>query len=76
MGLVSKRVLPVQITKFGRGKRWHILPVYAQDGIVLMRVYQGSKNNDVFEDFIAQSLHHCSRYPEPKSLIALTAVLS
>lgn len=47
---------PVQVTKFGRGKRWHILPAYAQDGIVLRRVYQGSTDSDCFEDFIAQLL--------------------
>jgi hypothetical protein len=60
----------VQVTKFGRGKRWHILPVYAQDGITLRRVYQGSTDSDLFEDFIAQLLHHwqipgakiCNRY--------------
>ena len=29
----------VQVTKFSRGKRWHILLVYTQDGIMLRRVY-------------------------------------
>jgi len=31
-----------------------------QDGIVLW-----------FEDFISQLLHHCGRYPEPKSVIVM-----
>jgi DDE superfamily endonuclease len=68
---VGLRRGPVQVTKFGRGKRWHILPAYAQDGIMLRRVYQGSTDSDLFEDFIAQLLHHCGRYPEPKSVIIM-----
>jgi len=44
---------PIQVTKFGRGKRWHILPAYAQDGIMLRQVYQGSTDSDLFKDFIA-----------------------
>ena len=38
---------------------------------MLRRVYQGSIDSDLFEDFIAQLLHHCSRYPEPKSVIVM-----
>ena len=52
-------------------ERWHILPAYAQDGIILRPVYQGSTDSDLFEDFIAQLLHHCGRYPEPKSVIII-----
>jgi hypothetical protein len=37
-GWSPKGSSPVQVTKFSRGKRWHILPVYAQDGIMLRRV--------------------------------------
>jgi transposase len=70
-GWSPKGSSPVQVTKFGRRKRWHILPAYAQDGIMLRRVYQGSTNSDLFEDFIAQLLHHCGRYPEPKSVIIM-----
>ena len=62
---------PEHVTKFSRGKRWHVLPAYAQDGIVLRRVYQGSTDNDFFGDFIAQLLHHCRPYPEPKSVIVM-----
>lgn len=38
-GWSPKGSSPVHITKFSRGKRWHILPAYAQDGIMLRRVY-------------------------------------
>ncbi|KAF6783011.1 hypothetical protein CSOJ01_15943 [Colletotrichum sojae] len=70
-GWSPKGSSPVETTKFGRGKRWHILPAYTQDGIVLRRVYQGSTDSDLFEDFIAQLLHHCGRYPEPKSVLVM-----
>jgi transposase len=70
-GWSPKGSSPVEVTKFSRGKRWHILPAYAQDGILLRRVYQGSTDSDLFEDFIAQLLHHCGRYPEPKSVIVM-----
>jgi transposase len=70
-GWSPKRSSPVQITRFGRGKRWHILPAYAQDGIMLRRVYQESTNTDLFEDFIGHLLHYCGRYPEPKSVIVM-----
>jgi transposase len=70
-GWSPKGTSPVQVTKFGRGKRWHILPAYAQDGIILRRVYQGSTDSDLFEAFIAQLLQHCGRFPEPKSVIVM-----
>ena len=38
---------------------------------MLRRVYQGSTDSDLFKDFIAQLLHHCGRYPEPKSVIVI-----
>lgn len=38
---------------------------------MLRRVYSGLTNSDLFEDFIAQLLHYCSRYPEPKSVIVM-----
>jgi hypothetical protein len=45
-----------------------------QDGIMLRRVYQGSTDSDMFENFIAQLLHHCGRYLEPKSVIVMDNV--
>jgi transposase len=70
-GWAPKGTSPVHVTKFSRGKRWHILPAYAQDGIMLRRVYQGSTDTDLFDDFIAQLLHHCRPYPEEKSVIVM-----
>jgi transposase len=47
------------------------LPAYAQDGIVLSRIFRGSTDAAVFEDFIAQLLQHCGRWPEPKSALVM-----
>lgn len=64
-------VTPVQVAKFHRGQRYQILPAYAQDGIILSRVFAGSTDAVVFEDFIEQLLQHCGRWPEPKSVLIM-----
>lgn len=70
-GWSAKGSTPVQHTRFGRGNRWHILPAYAHDGIMLKRVYQGSTDTAVFNDFIMELLQYCGTYPEPKSVIVM-----
>ena len=62
---------PLQVSKFHRDQRYQILPAYAQHGIVLSRVFQGSTDAAVFEDFIEQLLKHCGKWPEPKSVIVM-----
>jgi transposase len=62
---------PVQVARFHRERRYQILPAYAQDGIVLSRIFQGSTDSSVFEDFIEQLLAHCGRWPEPKSVLVM-----
>jgi hypothetical protein len=64
-------VTPVQVAKFHRGQRYQILPAYCQDGILLSRVFTGSTDALVFEDFIEQLLQHCGRWPEPKSVLVM-----
>jgi hypothetical protein len=64
-------VAPIQICKFHRDRRYQILPAYAQDGIVLSRVFQGSTDATMFEDFIEQLLQHCGKWPEPKSVLVM-----
>jgi transposase len=34
-------------------------------------MYQGSTDAAVFEDFIEQLLHHCGRFPAPKSVLVM-----
>ncbi|EEA21492.1 conserved hypothetical protein [Talaromyces marneffei ATCC 18224] len=70
-GWSPRGVAPVQISEFQRGQRYHILPAYAQDGVVLSRIYQGSTDAAVFEDFIEQLLHHCGRWPAAKSVLIM-----
>jgi transposase len=64
-------VTPVQIAKLHRGRRYQILPAYSQDGILLSRVFQGTTEGEIFEDFIEQLLPHCGRWPEPRSVIVM-----
>jgi DDE superfamily endonuclease len=64
-------VTPVKITRFQCEQRYQILPAYSQDGILLARVFQGSIDGVIFEDFIEQLLHHCGRWPEPKFVLVM-----
>jgi len=64
-------VTPVQVARLHRDQRYQILPAYAQDGVVLARIFQGSTDTTVFGDFIEQLLHHCGRWPEPKSVLVM-----
>jgi transposase len=64
-------VTPIQIARFQRGQRYQILPAYCQDGILFARVFQGSTDTAVFEDFIEQLLHHCGRWLEPRSVLVM-----
>ncbi|KAJ5851110.1 hypothetical protein N7455_010966 [Penicillium solitum] len=64
-------VTPIQVSKFHRGQRYLILPAYAQDGVVLSRIFKGSTDASFFESFIEQLLQHCGRWPEPKSVLVM-----
>jgi transposase len=62
-------VAPVQVTLFRGDRRYQILPAYTQEGVLLSRVFQGTTDSALYEDFIEQLLHHCGRWPEPKSVL-------
>jgi transposase len=62
---------PLQVANFHRDQWYQILRAYCQDGIVLSRIFQGSTDSAVFEDFIGQLLRHCGRWPEPKSVLVI-----
>jgi transposase len=64
-------VAPVQIAQFHRDRRHQILPAYTQDGVLFYRVFQGSTDSVIFEDFIEQLLQHCGCWPEPKSVLVM-----
>ena len=64
-------VTPVQVSKFHQGQQYQILPAYAQDGIMLARIFKGLTDAALFESFIEQLLQHCGRWPEPKSVLVM-----
>jgi transposase len=68
-------VTPIQIARLRRDQRHQILPAYTQDGILFARVFSGSTDTTVFEDFVEQLLHHCGRWPEPKSILIMDNAL-
>lgn len=61
----------VQVAQFQREKRYQILPAYTQDRVIYARVFQGSTDSIVFEDFIEQLLPLYGRWPEPKSVLVM-----
>jgi transposase len=71
MGWSPLGMTPVQVSRFHRDQRYQILPAYAQDGIVLSRVFRGSTDTCAFEDFVDQLLQHCGKWPEPKSVLVM-----
>jgi transposase len=64
-------VTPVQVTRFHRGRRYQILPAYTQEGVLLSRVFQGTTDGPVFEDFIEQLLNHCNPWLKLKSVLIM-----
>ena len=52
-------VTPVQVAQFHRDQRYQILPAYTQEGILMSRLFQGSTDAGLFEDFIEELLHWC-----------------
>lgn len=71
MGWAPRGKTPVKINRLNRDKRYQILPAYTVDGILLARVYTGSTDAPWFEDFIRQLLHHCGRWPAPRSVLVM-----
>ncbi|UPK95677.1 hypothetical protein LCI18_006612 [Fusarium solani-melongenae] len=66
-GWAPRGVTPVQIKRFHRGRRFQILPAYSQDGMIHFRVFEGSTDSEIFENFVEELLPYCGRWPEPKS---------
>jgi transposase len=64
-------VTPVKIARFQREQRYQILPAYSQEGIILARVFQGTTDSAVFEDFVEQLFTHCGRWLEPNSVLVM-----
>lgn len=70
-GWAPSGVTPVKFARFQREQRFQILPAYTQDGFLLSRVFQGTTDGAVFEDFLAQLLHHCEPFPGRNSVLIM-----
>ena len=70
-GWDPRGVTPVQVARFHRGKRYQILPAYCQDGVMLAKIFPGTTNSTLFEDFIEQLLPRCGRWLEPRSVLIM-----
>ena len=64
-------VTPQQTARLQRGERHQILPAYSQDGVVYARVFTGSTDTLVFEEYIQELLKHCNPYPGKNSVIVM-----
>ena len=64
-------VTPVQIARFQRGQRYHILPAYTHNGVLFSRIYQGTTDRAVFERFLEHLLPRCGRFPERHSVLVM-----
>jgi transposase len=70
-GWAPKGITPVQKARFERGPRVQLIAAYTQRGIKLCRFFSGSMDRPLFEDFIEQLLCHCSRWPEPETVLIM-----
>lgn len=70
-GWAKEGTAPIQKARFQREERVQILASYTQNGIKLSRVFPGSTDAATFEDFIAQLLRHCGKWPEPESVLVM-----
>jgi transposase len=62
---------PRQVKRFHRGERYQILPAYTQDGILHFRVYKGSTDTEIFENFIEELLPYCGSWPKKYSVLVM-----
>ena len=70
-GWAPRGVTPIQVSPFQREQRYQILPAYTQDGVLFVRVFQGTTDSTVFEDFIEHLLPSMNPWPEPNSVIVM-----
>ena len=64
-------VTPTEIAPFQREQRYQILPAYTVDGIIHARVFQGSTDSTVFENFIEELLPLCCTWPHRNSVLVM-----
>jgi len=70
-GWSPRGIAPVQTANFHREQRHQILPAYTQYGVLHAKIFQGSTDGDVIDDFVKDLLPFCGRYPEPNSVLVM-----
>jgi hypothetical protein len=73
-GWAPKGITPVHKARFERGPRVQLIAAYTQRGVKLCRFFGGSMDRLLFEDFIEQLLCHCSKWPEPETVLIMDNV--
>jgi transposase len=64
-------VTPTEVSQFQREQRYQILPAYTVNGIIHARVFQGSTDSTIFEDFIEELLPMCGSWPQRYSVLVM-----
>ncbi len=70
-GWAKAGITPVQKARFQKENRIQILAAYTLKGIKLSRVFTGTTDKALFEDFVEQLLHHCGKWPQPESVLIM-----
>ena len=70
-GWSRRGVRPVQYGRFRRGQRYQLLAALTVDGILYCRIYPGSTNGEIFEEFMRDLLPYCNPFPERRSVVVL-----
>lgn len=70
-GWAPRGKMPHQIKRFHRGQRFQIFPAYTKDGVIHFRVYEGSTDTRIFEDFIEELLPYCGKWLNPRSILIM-----
>jgi transposase len=70
-GWAPKGKRPRQVKRLHRGQRLQILPAYTQDGIIHFRVYEGTTDAEIFENFIEELLPYCGSWPNKCSVLVM-----
>ena len=60
-GWSRRGIRPIQKADFRRGPRYQILPALTVNGIIYYRVFEGTTNAEIFEDFIQELLNRRER---------------
>jgi hypothetical protein len=61
----------VKSSDFTAVREFQILPAYTQEGIIHFRVYEGSTDTEIFENFIEELLPFCRPFPAPRSVLIM-----